>query len=48
MPTYAITTMKSLTQSQREKLVASVTAIHAEEATAPRYFVQVVFYDAGP
>lgn len=48
MPTYAFTTMKALTLAQREKIVASVTAIHAEEATAPRYFVQVVFYDVGP
>jgi len=48
MPTYAFTTMKGLTQDQRERIVASVTAIHAEEATAPRYFVQVVFYDVGP
>lgn len=48
MPTYAFTTMKSLTQDQRERLVESVTAIHAKEATAPRYFVQVVFYDVGP
>ena len=48
MPTYAFTTMKGLTQDQRERIVESVTAIHSEEATAPRYFVQVVFYDVGP
>ncbi len=48
MPTYAITTMKTVTQEQRERIVQQVTAIHAEEATAPRYFVQVVFYDVGP
>lgn len=44
MPTYAFTSMQRLTPAQREKIVASVTAIHALEATAPRYFVQVVFY----
>lgn len=48
MPTYAFTTMKALTQDQRERIVESVTAIHSEEGTAPRYFVQVVFYDVGP
>jgi phenylpyruvate tautomerase PptA (4-oxalocrotonate tautomerase family) len=48
MPTYAFTTMKSLTQDQRARIVESVTAIHSEEGTAPRYFVQVVFYDVGP
>ena len=44
MPTYAFTTAKELTPGQRAKLVESVTTIHQEEATAPRYFVQVVFY----
>ena len=44
MPTYAFTSMKTLTQAQREKIVESVTSIHAVEAAAPRYFVQVVFY----
>jgi phenylpyruvate tautomerase PptA (4-oxalocrotonate tautomerase family) len=48
MPTYAFTTMKGLTQNQRERIVESVTAIHSKEATAPRYFVQVVFYEVGP
>lgn len=48
MPTYAFTTMKGLSRDQRERIVESVTAIHSEEATAPRYFVQVVFYDVGP
>jgi phenylpyruvate tautomerase PptA (4-oxalocrotonate tautomerase family) len=47
MPTYAFTSMKELTPAQREQIVASVTAIHAVEATAPRYFVQVVFYTVG-
>ena len=44
MPTYAFTTAKSLTSEQRERIVESVTSIHAVEATAPRYFVQVIFY----
>ncbi len=44
MPTYAFTSMTRLTPEQREKIVQSVTAIHAAEAKAPRYFVQVVFY----
>lgn len=47
MPTYAFTTMKSLSPAQRKLLVESVTAIHSVEATAPRYFVQVVFYTVG-
>lgn len=46
MPTYAFTTMRSLTQAQREGIVERVTSIHAAEAAAPRYFVQVVFYTA--
>ena len=48
MPTYAFTTAKQLTQAQRAKLVESVTTIHSVEATAPRYFVQVVFYKVEP
>lgn len=44
MPTYAFTTTRALTGDEKRRIVASVTAIHAEEATAPRYFVQVVFY----
>ena len=47
MPTYAFTTAE-LTPAQREKLVESVTTIHQVEATAPRYFVQVVFYRVEP
>ena len=44
MPTYAFTTAKELTSEQRAKLDESVTTIHEVEATAPRYFVQAVFY----
>jgi phenylpyruvate tautomerase PptA (4-oxalocrotonate tautomerase family) len=45
MPTYAFTTASPLTAEQRARLVESVTTIHQVEATAPRYFVQVVFYN---
>jgi len=48
MPTYAFSTAKALTAEQRAKLVESVTSIHQAEATAPRYFVQVVFYKVEP
>ncbi|GEP12498.1 tautomerase family protein [Methylobacterium gnaphalii] len=48
MPTYAFTTASELTSRQRAKLVESVTNIHHVEATAPRYFVQVVFYKVEP
>jgi len=48
MPTYAFTTAKKLTSDQRAKLVESVTTIHQVEAKAPRYFVQVVFYNVEP
>ena len=48
MPTYAFTTARDLTAEQKAKLVASVTSIHEVEATAPRYFVQVVFYKVEP
>ena len=44
MPTYAFSTAMELTAEQRAKLVESVTSIHQIEATAPRYFVQVIFY----
>jgi phenylpyruvate tautomerase PptA (4-oxalocrotonate tautomerase family) len=48
MPTYAFTTTKRLSPEQRSKLVESVTTIHQVEASAPRYFVQVVFYTVEP
>lgn len=48
MPTYAFTTARDLTSEQRARLVESVTAIHAVEATAPRYFVQTIFYKVEP
>jgi phenylpyruvate tautomerase PptA (4-oxalocrotonate tautomerase family) len=48
MPTYAFTTAKELTAEQRTRIMESVTTIHQVEATAPRYFVQVVFYKVEP
>ena len=48
MPTYAFTTARDLSDAQRAALVESVTAIHQVEATAPRYFVQVVFHRVAP
>jgi len=48
MPTYAFTTARDLTPDERARLVESVTTIHQVEATAPRYFVQVVFYRVEP
>lgn len=48
MPTYAFTTARELTAEQRAALVESVTSIHQVEATAPRYFVQVVFHNLEP
>lgn len=48
MPTYAFTTALELTAEQRAKLVESVTTIHQVEATAPRYFVQVIFHKVEP
>ena len=34
-----------LTPAQKLEIVQSITAIHHEETGAPRYFVQVIFYD---
>lgn len=48
MPTYAFTTARVLTAAQRAAIVESVTEIHTVEATAPRYFVQVVFHRVEP
>ena len=48
MPTYAFTSNRKFMLEQKESIVQSVTAIHAKEASAPRYFVQVVFYDVSP
>ena len=48
MPTYVFTSALALTSEQRARLVDSVTTIHQVEATAPRYFVQVVFHRVEP
>src|ERR1700724_1132613 len=46
MPTYACSAATGrLTPTQRVEIVQSITAIHHEETGAPRYFVQVIFYD---
>lgn len=49
MPTYACSTAAGqLTQSQREEIMKRITDVHAEVTGAPRYLVQVVFYDLQP
>lgn len=48
MPTYAFTSARALSSDERARLVDSVTTIHEVEATAPRYFVQVVFHRVEP
>jgi phenylpyruvate tautomerase PptA (4-oxalocrotonate tautomerase family) len=49
MPTYACSAATGrLTPAQRVEIVQSITAIHHEETGAPRYFVQVIFYDITP
>ena len=46
MPTYACSAAAGrLTPAQKLEIVQSITAIHHEETGAPRYFVQVIFYD---
>ena len=48
MPTYAVTTARAVGPEQRARIARSITAIHAGEADAPRYFVQVIFYRVEP
>ncbi len=44
MPTYVCSTAAGrLNSSQRAQIAESITAIHAHEGRAPRYFVQVLF-----
>jgi phenylpyruvate tautomerase PptA (4-oxalocrotonate tautomerase family) len=46
MPTYTCTTTAGrLSEEQRLKVVESITAMHSEETGAPRYLVQVIFYE---
>ena len=49
MPTYACSAAAGrLAPAQKLEIVQSITAIHHEETGAPRYFVQVIFYDIAP
>jgi phenylpyruvate tautomerase PptA (4-oxalocrotonate tautomerase family) len=49
MPTYACSAAAGrLTPAQKVEIVQSITAIHHEETGAPRYFVQMIFYDIAP
>jgi len=49
MPTYVCTAaVGRLTPVQKTEIVRSITAIHHEETGAPRYLVQVIFYDVAP
>ncbi|MGE7418147.1 tautomerase family protein [Methylobacterium tarhaniae] len=48
MPTYVISTAKDITHELRARIVESITAIHSVKATAPRYFVQVIFNKVEP
>ena len=46
MPTYVCSTVAGrLTPVQKAEIVRSITAVHHEETGAPRYLVQVIFYD---
>ena len=49
MPTYVCSAaIGRLTPVQKAEIVRSITAIHHEETGAPRYLVQVIFYDLAP
>jgi phenylpyruvate tautomerase PptA (4-oxalocrotonate tautomerase family) len=49
MPTYVCSaTAGRLTPVQKTEIVRSITSIHHEETGAPRYLVQVIFYDLAP
>ena len=49
MPTYVCSAATGrLTPIQKTEIVRSITAIHHEETGAPRYLVQVIFYDLAP
>jgi phenylpyruvate tautomerase PptA (4-oxalocrotonate tautomerase family) len=49
MPTYACSAAAGrLTPAEKLEIVQSITAIHHGETGAPRYFVQVIFYDIAP
>jgi len=49
MPTYVCAAAAGrLTPVQKAEIVRSITLIHHEETGAPRYLVQVIFYDVAP
>jgi phenylpyruvate tautomerase PptA (4-oxalocrotonate tautomerase family) len=49
MPTYVCSAATGrLTSDQKAEIVRSITTIHHEETGAPRYLVQVIFYDVAP
>ena len=49
MPTYVCSAAAGrLTPLQKTEIVRVITAIHHEETGAPRYLVQVIFYDLVP
>ena len=49
MPTYVCAAAAGrLTPVQKLEIVRSITAVHHEETGAPRYLVQVIFYDLAP
>jgi phenylpyruvate tautomerase PptA (4-oxalocrotonate tautomerase family) len=49
MPTYVLTAaLGRLTPVQKSEIVRFIAAIHHEETGAPRYLVQVIFYDVAP
>ena len=49
MPTYVCSAATGpLTLDQKAEIVRSITAIHHEETGAPRYLVQVIFYNDAP
>lgn len=46
MPTYACSILAGrLTQAQKTDIVRCITTVHHEETGAPRYLVQVIFYE---
>lgn len=46
MPTYACSTAAGrLTPAQKMDIVRCITTVHHEETGAPRYLVQVIFYE---
>jgi len=46
MPTYACSILAGrLTPAQKAEIVRCITTVHHEETGAPRYLVQVIFYE---